>query len=216
MIESRSPVLKKLLSKVVISWLNINIQNQPWIPLVFAVSPSFSVDQTVFAGMTPQGLLRSLDGGTTFSTIWNALGSPVQSLAISPAFTIDRTLFASLTNGVYRSRDAGERWEQVGGTIDLGSSQLVISPDYQSDHTLFAGGASGLFRTRDGGETWEKVSLGEEGISEHVSGVAISPFYATDRQLLVQIKRGNLFICRDLQDRFEALPGTSADGGYEF
>ena len=199
-----------------ISWLNINIQHQPWIPLVFAVSPNFSVDRTVFAGMTPQGLLRSLDGGSTFSMIWHALGSPVQSLAISPAFTIDRTLFASLTNGIYRSRDAGEHWEQVGGTIDLGSTQLVISPDYQSDHTLFAGGSSGLFRTRDGGETWEQLSLGEDGKRDYVSGVAISPFYATDRQLLVQIKKGNLFICRDLHDRFEALPSTSADRGYEF
>jgi len=215
-IESKSLFLKKLLSKVVISWLNINIQNQPWIPLVFAVSPNFSVDQTVFAGMSPQGLLRSLDGGSTFSAIWNACGSPVRSLAISPAYTIDRTLFASLTNGVYRSRDAGENWENVGTSFDLRSTQLAISPDYRSDHTLFAGGSSGLFRTRDGGEKWEKLSLGEVGRSKHVSGIAISPFYATDRQLLVQIKRGNLFICRDFQDRFEALPSTSADRGYEF
>jgi photosystem II stability/assembly factor-like uncharacterized protein len=62
--ESKTPLfLKKLLSKLVISWLKINIQHQPWIPLVFAVSPNFSVDQTVFAGMSPQGLLRSLDAG---------------------------------------------------------------------------------------------------------------------------------------------------------
>jgi hypothetical protein len=53
-------------------------------------------------------------------------------------------------------------------------------------------------------------------MSEHVSGMAISPFYAKDRQLLVQIKRGNLYMCHDFQDSFEALPSTSADRGYEF
>ena len=214
--ESGSPLLKKFLAKVVLSWLKINIQHKPWIPLVFAFSPSFAVDGTVFAGMSPQGLLRSLDGGSTFSLIWNGSGSPVQSLVISPAYAADRTLFASLPGGIYRSRNGGENWEPVGGSFDLGSAQLVISPDYPTDHTLFAGGASGLFRTRDEGETWERLSLGAYGTGESVSGVAISPFYATDRQLLVQIKGGNLLICHDFQDSFEVFPGTSAEGGYEF
>jgi len=215
--EAQAPLfLRKFLSKLVQSWLKINISYKPWIPLGFAISPNFSVDQTVFVSMYPQGLLRSLDGGSTFSTIWNGFGNPLRSLAISPTYNIDHLLFASLKNGIYRSRDSGESWEQIGDDFDLGNTQLVLSPDYTSDHTLFAGGSSGLFRTRDGGNTWKKLTIGTPDISEEVSGLAISPSFGRDRQILVQIKRGDLFICRDFEDRFEALPSTSAGLGYEF
>ncbi len=54
------------------------------IPIVFAISPGFSVDQTVFVGMYPNGLLRSQDGGYTFSLIWDTLDSRFRSLVVSP------------------------------------------------------------------------------------------------------------------------------------
>jgi len=214
--ESRSPMLSKLLSKLVISWLGINIQDRPWIPQVLAISPSFSVDQTIFAGMSPKGLFRSLDGGSTFSMIWNSFGNSVWSLVISPEYSTDRTLFASLMDGIYRSLDGGDSWKPIVNDLDLGRAALAISPHYRFDHTLYAGSLSGLFRTRDGGETWKKLRIVEHGMDEKVSGLAISPYFATDHQLLVQIKRGDLFLCRDLGDGFEAIPSESADSGYEF
>jgi hypothetical protein len=49
-----------------------------------------------------------------------------------------------------------------------------------------------------------------------IGGLAISPYFATDRQILVQVKGGELFLCRDHGDRFEAVPSESAGLGYEF
>lgn len=185
-------------------------------PSVFAISPAFADDHTVFAGVFPYGMVRSQDDGSTFSWMWDARGSRVWSLVISPNYPTDQTLFASLEDGLYRSLDGGDHWEQIGHDHDLREAALAISPRYALDRTLFAGNASGLFRTRDGGETWVTLPLDSREGEAPVAGLAISPSFATDRQLLVQIRGGDLFTCRDLEDRFEAAPSAAADAGYQF
>ncbi|NKB49862.1 MAG: hypothetical protein GKS02_10945, partial [Alphaproteobacteria bacterium] len=52
-------------------------------PQSIAISPNFQRDQTLFVGMYPHGMLRSVDGGRTYSLIWQG-SSPTRSLAISP------------------------------------------------------------------------------------------------------------------------------------
>jgi photosystem II stability/assembly factor-like uncharacterized protein len=208
---SRSHALRKLTSL-----LGLNIRDKVVMPLVFALSPGFSFDQTIFVGMYPNGILRSLDKGSTFSLIWDAFGSPVRSLIVSPEYPTDRTLFASVKNGPFRSLDGGNSWKRIGHGLDLGNAVLAISPQYSLDRTLFAGSSSGLFRTRDGGESWEKLRIADRNMGMPVSGLAISPFFATDRQILVQIRGGELYLCRDRRDKFEAVPSDSVDSGYEF
>lgn len=185
-------------------------------PLVLAISPRFSLDQTLFVGMYPSGVLRSQDGGSTFSLLWDTLDMTVRSLVISPHYAADQTLFVSLDNGLYKSDNGGESWEQVESAFDLRKCVLAISPQYGADHTLFAGGLSGLLRTRNGGETWDKLRIVNDALDMRIAGLAVSPFFATDRQLLVQVAGGDLFLCRDYGDRFEAVPSESADLGYEF
>jgi photosystem II stability/assembly factor-like uncharacterized protein len=75
--------------------------------LGFAFSPVFAEDRSVFAAYRPEGLVRSVDGGASFSKIWHGCGDQVSSLVISPAYPSDRALFASLNDGIYRSRDSG-------------------------------------------------------------------------------------------------------------
>jgi hypothetical protein len=117
---------------------------------------------------------------------------------------------------LYRSLDGGETWQQIGTNRDLAVRALAISPHYGLDHTLFAGGANGLFRSRDKGETWERVRIIAHNETAPVSGVAVSPFFAADHQLIVQMKRGDLFLCRDYGDKFEVASSTSGDSGFEF
>lgn len=186
-------------------------------PTVFAISPGFAVDQTVFAGRYPNGLIRSLDGGSTFSLIWEAFGSPVWFVTVSPEYPTDLTLFASLRDGLYRSRDGGESWEQVGVGLDLGQAILAISPQFGLDGTVFAGTFLGLFRTRDRGETWEKLRIVDRNADAPVGGVAISPYFPTDREVLVQIRGGKLYLCRDHEDRLEVVFSAGmTDSEYEF
>lgn len=181
-------------------------------PLVLAISPTYSYDRTLFAGMLPNGVMRSLDGGTSFTLLWDSLGEPVKALEISPAFTRDRTLFASVESGIFRTRDGGRTWQRVYGDAELGEAVLAISPGYEQDGTLYAGGTSGLYRTRDAGETWEKL----EEIEGPVSTLAISPNFVDDGTLLVQVKYGSLFLCRDAPDGVQVTRSKAVDLGYEF
>jgi photosystem II stability/assembly factor-like uncharacterized protein len=184
-------------------------------PILIAISSGFAVDQTVFAATHPNGVMRSLDGGDTFSLIWGSLGTGVRSLVLSPEYPTDRTLFAALREGLYRSTDGGARWKRIGEDQKISGELLAISPQYGRDRTLFAGGASGLFRTRDAGRVWEQLTVDGRNLDEPIAGLAISPFFATDGQLLVQIKGGGLWIAHDGGDRFEELSSESTDA-HEF
>ncbi len=185
-------------------------------PVMFAISPGFSVDRTIFFAQHPNGIFRSLNGGETFELIWDTFDKRVGGFAISPEYPTDKTLFVSLWDGLYRSEDGGMNWEQVAHDLILGRASLAISPQYGLDRTLYAGSPSGLYRTRDGGETWKELPLGETDVGMAVSGLAISPDFATDRQLLVQIRGQELYLCRDYEKRFEAVPSEAANSGYEF
>jgi len=193
----------------------------PYLPFVFPtwflLSPEFSTDQTLFFGAAPSGLYKSRNGGNTFSLLWDSFKMPIESFVVSPGYPNDQTLFVCLASGLYRSLDGGKTWEQVGQEAGIVSSFLAISPNYIHDQTLFAGSSSGLFRTRDAGQTWQKMSItGNRNLKEPVGGLAISPFFASDRQLMVQVRGGDLFLCRDYDNNFKAVPCGILGSGFEF
>ena len=117
----------------------------------FAVSPAFSTDQTLFAGVLTwdHGVLRSTDGGRTWQKVYGGLrGNSASWVVISPTFTSDKTLFAGKGNGgVFRSTNGGDSWKKASEGIfrfeDSGRFVLVdtlaISPFFDRDSTLFAG-----------------------------------------------------------------------------
>jgi photosystem II stability/assembly factor-like uncharacterized protein len=174
--------------------------------LGFAFSPAFAKDRTVFAAYRPEGLVRSVDGGASFSKIWHGCGDQVSSLVISRDYPGDRTLFASLNDGIYRSLDAGRSWKRAGNDRRFHKASLAISPRFGSDRTLYASGSSGLWRSRDAGETWQQLKIDGEYRAVALGGLAVSPFPAEPLELLVQSVGGPLYRCRDYGDRFEARP----------
>ncbi len=115
-------------------------------------------EQIVFAGTEADGLLRSEDGGATWTSA-NAglLDLTVTALALSPAFATDRTAFAATTSGLYRSRNGGKSWREVALPVEEAEVQcLALSPRFGRDRLALAGTvAHGLFRSDDGGSTWE-------------------------------------------------------------
>jgi len=174
--------------------------------LGFAFSPAFAKDRTVFAAYRPEGLVRSVDGGASFSKIWHGCGDQVSSLVISPAFPSDQTLFASLDDGIYRSRDAGHTWLRVATYLGVTKASLGISPRFASDRTLYGSGPSGLWRSQDAGDTWRRVEIDGQYGAVALGGFAVSPFPAEPVELLVQSVGGPLYLCRDHGERFEARP----------
>ena len=114
-----------------------------------------------------EGVLKSTDGGTTWSVAGNSgslfSGHYIGAVAVNPA--TPTTLFAATSVGLYKSTDAGTTWTSVGslpGSSDV--NQVVIDPVnpstvYAATHTC----SSDIYKSTDGGSTW--TAIGPTGLS---------------------------------------------------
>jgi photosystem II stability/assembly factor-like uncharacterized protein len=118
------------------------------------------------------GVLRSTDGGTSWSVVTSGLpsaGVSVNALIIDPRNT--RTVYAgtggtaigyvdqAYPDGIFKSVDGGESWSAASSGLpgDYISS-LVMDP--QNSETIYAGTGRGLFKTTDGGISWHAANSG--------------------------------------------------------
>jgi photosystem II stability/assembly factor-like uncharacterized protein len=109
------------------------------------------------AGSSTKGLLRSTDGGRTWTTV-----SAVTSLTQRPrtgsipleepsalAAGSQTRLWLSLTNGLAESNDGGRRWTGVPRAFDPGGWSTVIDV-FDANHAWVLASGAGLWRTTDG------------------------------------------------------------------
>ncbi len=187
----------------------------------FAVSPDFAIDRTLFIG-GPLGVLRSQDGGISFELVFELAGSAVRSLAVSPNFHHDRTVFIAYDEQLYRSVDRGTNWEKWSQGQEFASPRLAISPAYADDQTLFLGCELGLWRSRDGGRKWERLAIATIAADATIDGLAVSPNFHADHELIVQVcgsglfhscDEGNTFMPVDI-DHLTPTPAASHMAGF--
>lgn len=102
------------------------------------------------------GILRSTDGGTSWSTLCTApfVGQGFYDLLVHP--TTPGLMLAATTNGLYRSTDGGSTWSQRRSTRTW---SLAIAPTGGASAEILAGCQDGLYRSSDGGNSWSVVSL---------------------------------------------------------
>ncbi len=184
-----------------------------------AISPAFANDRTVFAGTFGTGVLKSTDGGATWSIVRHGMmAQRLTALAVSPNFAADRTVYSAAGGpGIFASTDGGLTWHNRNAQTFslLDTYALAISPNFAADRTLFAGnhmgmgnGRNGIARTTDGGLSWSNPETGLE--NKNVRALAISPSYASDRTVFA----GTL--CKDFPtctDSYVTGVFKSTDGG---
>jgi hypothetical protein len=102
------------------------------------------------------GILRSTDGGTTWSTLCTTpfVGRGFYSLVVDPAD--GRHLLAATTGGLYVSTDGGVNWTQRRAQITWSVS---IAPAGGASAEILAACRDGLQRSTDGGTNWNAVTL---------------------------------------------------------
>lgn len=166
-----------------------------------AFSPDFGSDNTIFAGTTSSGVVRSTDGGTTWGSIGLA-GLWVNALA----FAIDGSstiLFAGTGKGVYRSLDNGDSW--TAATTGMGEARiesLVVSPDFINDGHLYVSGRGGLYKSVNSGGSW--TAINNALLPAEVFSIALHPGYTAGN--------ASLFVG---QGRFQGV-AVSDDGGSQW
>lgn len=127
----------------------------------------------LWVGAASGGVWKSLDGGTTFKSVFDKYTQAIGAVRIDP--TDPKTVWVgtgesctrnsvSIGDGIYKTTDGGDSWKRVGleGTERIASIRI----DPKAHDTVFvcatgtlwsSGEERGVFRTQDGGKTWKKV-----------------------------------------------------------
>lgn len=109
-------------------------------------------EDTLYAGTPFSGVLRSADGGGTW-TLTGGVGDDLDVTAL--LLQDDGDLFAGTDDeGVYRLREGDDAWTAAGAGLPPEVHDLAGAPD----GTLYAATDDGLWRSADDGETWEDVT----------------------------------------------------------
>ncbi|GIV26966.1 MAG: glycosyl hydrolase [Bacteroidia bacterium] len=148
----------------------------------------------IYVGTAAGGMWMSNDGGNTWTTTTDNLGSlGVSDIAIDPTnpniiyiATGDYDAGDTYSIGVYKSTDGGLTWNPTGLVYTTNQQRrigrLLINP--LNPTTVFAFTSGGIYRTRNGGSTWTLVQSGNFKDGEYkpndttiIYGVTSSGFY---------------------------------------
>jgi len=122
---------------------------KPWF---YAVSPNILFIRNPDGSNTTGPLRKSIDGGTTWTTIQNGL--PNSANPSSPyTFTLGGILFTANSSGVFRSTDLGETWEGVNTPV----SGAQITCMYSWKNRIFIGTQfGGIYKSDNFGDDWSE------------------------------------------------------------
>ncbi len=177
--------------------------------------------QEIYAALEVSGVVRSLDGGDTWTDcsaglielagqerLKSKIGSDSQSegmmdshaLLVSPARP--GTVFLANRMGLFRSPDKGDSWTEIG----IGAySELTYARDIRifphDPNTLFAAlsntaakGPGSLYRSQDLGETWSRY---DHGLSIDSTLMTLATSAATPERIYCAARKGQVFGTED-------------------
>jgi photosystem II stability/assembly factor-like uncharacterized protein len=150
-----------------------------------AVSPDYTHDQTLLAGVYDLGILKSTDGGQ----LWRPSGVSLpdrftRKILLSPGFAADKTAFAMAGYHSYRSTDGGNTWRilNLPSSARYGQWQdLALSTEFDRDQIILGSVRDNqtqhaqVFISGDGGEQWAEV--GE--MPEEATTLSLAPLFRT-------------------------------------
>ncbi len=162
---------------------------------------------TVYAAWPNAGVIRSADGGATWTVASQGLtGSSlyVYDIAVDPA--APSRVYLSSSIGVFVSDDGASTWRQT-----LDAQWGIVAPDPGHAGAAWATGADGIFhKTTDGGKTWQDVPNPLKITMLHVTGTGVI-YGANNGGLFVSMDDGATWTTRLSLSGLYAVAGFPSD-----
>jgi hypothetical protein len=152
----------------------------------------------LYAGTELNGLLRSSDGGLTWSNVGDLGASSIRSLAVGGG-----RLYAATGNNVRMSLDNGATWT----TVLTGSEFTPVSAVVTRGSIVYAArqqtaastaDAPGVFRSLDSGRSWQRMNTG-------LRSLEITALLAAGSILYAGTEDAGVFVSRDSAQTWQAL-----------
>lgn len=104
--------------------------------------------------ITPGEILRSLDGGQSWTPLSGILHFALTSITTGP----DGWVYAGGDERVTRSADGGDSWQSASGGLPEGYGVYCVAASPEVEGLLLASCDLGLYRSADAGEHWTRVA----------------------------------------------------------
>lgn len=140
------------------TWQRAEVEDGMVAVTALAASPDFASNQTAIAATLGQGIVRTSDGGRT----WTNASFGLESLEINTlVWQTDTAVLAATDDGIYRSRDAGRAWRRV----YTSEESEVVALAHRPDNEIVAALANGhLLHSSHDGTRWSYLIQSQPGI----------------------------------------------------
>jgi len=191
--------------------LDWSFPDPPYQARVQALAQMPGRPDTVLAGVEIGGLVRSTDGGDTWTVSDEGLDEEIHALAVHP----DKGHFwlAATGDGIYRSQDGGQTWHPASaGLSHLYAISAIILPSGVCLATATGtppgnwveNATSALYRSTDQAGHWQALDLGS---SIYISALAAST--AGKRNVYLGTQSGEVYLSRDQGEVWEEIAQLS-------
>jgi photosystem II stability/assembly factor-like uncharacterized protein len=133
----------------------------------------WSSSNVIYAAIQNGGLLRSTNGGVTFTGI----STPSSGAWVTPWVQdprVPKTIYAA-TDKVYKSTNQGTTWTAISGSLS-GIARFTVLQVANNPNFIYAGSGSKLYRTRNGGSTWTDITAGLPVAGNYLTELAIHDY----------------------------------------
>lgn len=151
----------------------------------------------VYLATTEGEILKSLNSGQSWKTVYRLKGASFVDLLIDP-FDSRIIYAASAKKGIHKTIDGGQNWQSLGEGLKVYSSSqefIGLAADQTGKNTLLLISKYGMLKTVDGGQTWTTVDILPGPKNTIIYSLAINPkngkeIYYTTRTSLVKSSDG--------------------------
>jgi photosystem II stability/assembly factor-like uncharacterized protein len=151
----------------------------------------------VYIGVSRGDVLKSLDGGTSWQTIYRTKAK-IKKIVIDP--NDSKVIFAAMNdNGIFRTIDGGSEWKQIKEPLNklkigVKINNLIMIKSEPAN--VYVATENGLARSSDRGETWENISILPPENKAKINDMAVNPnntkeiYYVSDTTFFSSIDGG--------------------------